>query len=124
MGKKIAENQFALWEKWYFYRGLRSFDALAYFSGATFNQSGKTYIIGTVYPHPFFVLGFYFSSTSFFLMLFIQMETGMAMEKFEIPVILGFASGIFLSMSLYFRRRIQKTVQYELKINKTPYIKG
>ena len=123
-GKQISENQFSLWEKWNFFRGLRSSDALAYFSGTILNKSEKTYIIGTWYPHPFFVIGFYLLSTIFFLVFFNQVETGMILRNYEILVLMGLFCVILISMSLYFRWRILKTVQSELKINKTPYNKG
>ncbi|PKP45049.1 MAG: hypothetical protein CVT94_19130, partial [Bacteroidetes bacterium HGW-Bacteroidetes-11] len=31
-GKDISKNQFSLWEKWDFFRGHHSFDALGFFS--------------------------------------------------------------------------------------------
>jgi len=119
-GKQISENQFSLWEKWNFSRGLLSSDALAYFSGKIYSKSGKTYIIGTSYPHPFFVIGFYLLSAIFFLELFNQVGTGMIFCNYEILALMGFFCVILISTSLYFRLRILKAVQNELKLNKTP----
>ncbi len=120
IGKQIAENQFSLWEKWNFFRGHRSSDALAYFSGTIFNKSGNTYVTGTWYPHPLFVIGFYLLSAVFFLELYNLVGTGKILQNYAILALIGSFNVILISMSIYLRWRILKAVQNELKINKTP----
>ena len=115
-GKKVAENQFSLWEKWDFFRGNDSFDALAFFSGTMFEDNNKTYIIGTIYPNPITVIGFYFTALAFLLTLLYQMTTSGSALDFQVIIPLGLLSLILLSMTLYFRWRIQKSVERELQI--------
>jgi len=123
-GKDIAENQFSLWEKWNFFRGVKSSDALAFFSGTKFSKNGKTYIIGTIYPNPITVLGFYLTSIIFVLSLLQQTETGLTFGKIEISLPVGLISIALLLMSVYFRWSIQRKVEVELNINNTHHNKS
>ena len=123
-GKGIAEDQFSLWEKWNFFRGVKSSDALAFFSGTKFAKNGKTYIIGTIYPSPKTVLGFYLTSIIFVLSLLQQTKTGPAFGNIEILLPIGLISLALLSMSIYSRWNIQRKVEVELNIKNTHHNKS
>lgn len=115
-GKEVAEKQFSPWEKWNFFRGNHTSDALAFFSGTMFEDNNKTFIIGTIYPSPITIIGFYFTTIAFLLSLLHQMMTSGSAVDFQMIIPLGLMSLILLSMILYFRWRIQKSVERELKI--------
>ncbi|WP_321308532.1 hypothetical protein [Marinifilum fragile] len=123
-GKIIGENQFSLWEKWNFFRGRKSQDALAYFSGSKFIQNNKTYIIGTIYPHPFTVLGFYLTCIIFLLSLLQQNDTGFSLGNIDILLPIGSIGVALISIILYFRWSIQTKVEIELDITKTHHNKS
>lgn len=118
-GKDITQNQFSLWEKWNFFRGFHSFDALGFFSGTKFNDQNKTYIMGTVYPNPIIVIGFYLATLILCFLLLNEAKMNGGSENLEVILPIGIFSIILLSSLLYFRRRIQKSVEHELKIKKT-----
>lgn len=122
-GKYLSKNQFSLWEKWNFFRGNYSYDAFSFFSGTKYSENNKTYIIGTIYPNPIYIIGFYFALISLILIIFnciVIYETKMAKE---VLLSLGLISILFYSISIYFRRRIQKTVETELILEKTQNIR-
>ena len=115
-GKRLTINDFLLWEKWNFFRGNDTSDALAFFSGTKFEDNINTYIIGTIYPSPIIVIVFYFTTLAFLLTLLYQMTTSGSAVDFQVIIPIGLLSLILLSMTVYFRWRIQKSVEHELKI--------
>src|SRR5690606_14448266 len=117
-GKEVTQNQFSLWEKWNFFRGIHSFDALGFFSGTRFIDQNKTYIIGTVYPNPILVIGFYLTTLILCLLLLNDPKLN-GSENLEVIIPIGIVCVILLLGLLYFRRRIGKSVEHELKIKKT-----
>jgi hypothetical protein len=118
-GKDISKNQFSLWEKWDFFRGHHSFDALGFFSGTKFNHQNNTYIIGTIYPNPMMVIGFYFTTIALGFVLFNEGSINSSFENPELILPIGIMSIVFLISLLYFRRRIRNSVEEELKIKKS-----
>ncbi|GAP44003.1 hypothetical protein TBC1_112162 [Lentimicrobium saccharophilum] len=123
-GKDISKNQFSLWEKWNLFRGYHSFDALGFFSGTKFNHQNRTYIIGTIYPNPIMLIGFYFTTLTLGFILYSRVSTNGSYEILEMILPIGILSIVLFSSLLYFRRRIGNSVEQKLKIKKTHHNKG
>jgi len=115
-GKQISENEFSLWEKWNFFRGNRSANALAFFSGSKVIEDNKVYIIGTIYPNPRSIFGFYFTMLILGILLTIEFNTRGSKEIYAIILPLVILSILLLSSALYFRKRVRKTVEQEFKL--------
>lgn len=117
-GKDMSKDQFSLWEKWNLFRGYHSFDAPGFFYGTKFNRQNKTYIIGTIYPNPIMVIGFYFATLTLGFILYSKVSTNGSYNKPEMILPIGIFSFVLLSGILNFRRRIENSVEQELKIKK------
>lgn len=115
-GKVMSESEFSFWEKWNLFRGSRSSDALAFFLGTIVIEQNKVNIVGTAYPNPISILGFYFTMLILGIILIIKYKTVDSYRLTEVAWILGTMSIIILSSSLYFRERIRKRVEKELKL--------
>tara|TARA_R110002072_G_scaffold256332_1_gene415135 strand:+ start:34 stop:531 length:498 start_codon:yes stop_codon:yes gene_type:complete len=115
-GKRISNDQFLLWEKWNFFRGMHSYDGLSFFSGKIHDTQEKTNIVGTIYPNPIILFAFYFPIIILCFMLFDLITKKVIEVKLEFYFIIGLFILLSLLSIFYFRKRIQKSVEQELKL--------